>query len=147
MENYSMKNAFPTFGVLFIFVFFVAGILLPSQSQAKADEMMGVKIMEKELLGKFLADGKGVSLYSFSKDDKNASNCIEGCAVNWPPFYVDPSAVIEGCESSDFTSIIRPDGKQQTTYKGMPLYYFKNDKYPGDTFGHGIGEVWFLVVP
>jgi hypothetical protein len=40
MGNYSMKNAFPTFGVLFIFVFFAAGILLPSQSQAKADEMI-----------------------------------------------------------------------------------------------------------
>jgi predicted lipoprotein with Yx(FWY)xxD motif len=29
----------------------------------------------------------------------------------------------------------------------MPLYYFKDDKYPGDTFGHGIGGVWFLVTP
>ncbi len=142
-----MKNTLPTFALLFILGFFATGILLSAVIPTKADDMPGVKIMEKELLGKFLADGKGVSLYSFSKDDKNASNCIEGCAVNWPPFYVDPSAVIEGCESSDFTSIIRPDGKQQTAYKGMPLYYFKNDKYPNDTFGHGIGEVWFLVVP
>jgi predicted lipoprotein with Yx(FWY)xxD motif len=55
--------------------------------------------------------------------------------------------VVEGCESSDFTTIKRIDGRQQTTYKGMPLYYFKNDKYPGDTFGHGIGDVWFWVTP
>ena len=109
--------------------------------------MVGVKIMEKELVGKFLTDGKNMTLYYLSKDEKNISNCTDGCAVNWPPFYVDPSAVIEGCESSDFATITRTDGRQQTTYKGMPLYYFKNDKYPGDTFGQGIGDVWFLVIP
>ena len=31
---------------------------------------VGVKIMEKEGLGKFLADGKGMSLYSFSRMKK-----------------------------------------------------------------------------
>lgn len=147
LENCSMKKKFPAFWVFIILGFFSTGILLSIVNPTKAAEKMGVKIMEKELLGKFLADSQGLSLYSFSKDDKNASNCIEGCAVNWPPFYIAPSAVIEGCESSDFTSITRPDGRQQTAYKGMPLYYFKNDKYPGDTFGHGIGDVWFLVVP
>jgi predicted lipoprotein with Yx(FWY)xxD motif len=142
-----MKNNFLIFGVFFVVSFFTASILLSCHGSAKAAEMVGVKIMEKEALGKFLADGKGVSLYSFAKDEKNASNCSEGCAVNWPPFHVDPSAVTEGCESSDFSSITRLDGRQQTTYKGMPLYYFKNDKYPGDTFGHGIGDAWFLVTP
>jgi predicted lipoprotein with Yx(FWY)xxD motif len=142
-----MKNKFSIFWILSVFCLFTGTILMYSPNQAMADEMIGVKIMEKEGLGKFLADGKGMSLYSFSRDEVNKSNCIEGCAVNWPPFFIDPSAMIEGCESSDFTSITRPDGQQQTAYKGKPLYYFKNDKYPGDTFGHKIGEVWFLVTP
>jgi predicted lipoprotein with Yx(FWY)xxD motif len=142
-----MKNKFSIFWVLAVFCLFTGTIFLSSPNPPKADEMAGVKIMEKEGLGRFLADGKGMSLYSFSRDEENISNCIEGCAVNWPPFSVDPSALIEGCESSDFTSITRPDGRQQTAYKGRPLYYFKNDKYPGDTFGHNIGEVWFLVTP
>jgi len=142
-----MRNNLSTFWVLSVFCFFTAGILLSVQTPANADEMVGVKIMEKEMLGKFLADGIGVSLYSFSKDKKNVSNCTEGCAVNWPPFYVDPAAVIEGASPTDFTAITRNDNRQQSTYKGMPLYYFKNDKYPGDTFGHGIGGVWFLVTP
>ena len=142
-----MKNIFSKFWVLSVFFLFTGIILLSGQIQARADEMVGVKIMEKEGLGKFLADGKGMSLYSFSRDENNISNCIEGCAINWPPFSVDPAALIEGCESSDFTSITRTDGRPQTAYKGKPLYYFKNDKYPGDTFGHGIGEVWFLVTP
>jgi predicted lipoprotein with Yx(FWY)xxD motif len=142
-----MKNIFSTFLLVPVFCLFVAGFLLSVQTGAKADEMIGVKIMEKEVVGKFLADGKGITLYSFSKDTENVSNCIEGCAVNWPPFHVDPSAVTEGCESRDFASITRSDGRQQTTYKGMPLYYFKDDKYPGDTFGQGIGGVWSLVTP
>jgi len=103
--------------------------------------------MQKERLGKFLAAGNGMTLYSYTKDEKNVSNCIEGCAFNWPPFYVDPSAVVEGCESSDFATIKRSDGRKQTTYKEMPLYRFINDKYPGDTLGQGIGEVWFIVTP
>lgn len=142
-----MKNHLAIVGFLFVYSIFIATILLSGQLPAKAEETVAVKIMEKEMLGKFLADGKGVSLYSFSKDEKNKSNCSEGCAVNWPPFYADPAAVTEGCESSEFSSITRSDGRQQTTYKGMPLYYFINDKYPGDTFGHGIGDVWFLVTP
>jgi len=131
-----------------IFFNFVACVfLLSNQTLAKTDITIGIKIMEKEVLGKYLADGMGMTLYSFGKDEKNISKCIEGCAINWPPFYLEPSAAVDGCESGDFATITRTDDLQQTTYKGMPLYYFKNDKYPGDTFGHGIGDVWFLVTP
>ena len=142
-----MKQNVSAFWILFIFSFLSTGFLLCAQTMARANETVGVKIMEKEMIGRFLADGNSMTLYSFAKDEKDTSNCIEGCAVNWPPFHVDPAAVIEGCESGDFATITRTDGKQQTTYKGMPLYYFKNDKYPGDTFGHGLGDVWFLITP
>jgi predicted lipoprotein with Yx(FWY)xxD motif len=112
-----------------------------------ADGTVGVKIMEKEAIGRYLADGKGFALYAYTKDTKNASNCIEGCAANWPPFYAEPSAVIEDCDPGEFGAITRSDGREQTTYKGRPLYYFKNDLYPGDTFGQGLGDAWFLVTP
>lgn len=126
--------------------FFFTLILLSANSPARADEI-GIKIMEREMIGSYLTDGKGITLYRYTKDEKNTSHCMEGCALNWPPFYADPAAVIEGCESSDFAIISRPDGRKQTTYKGMPLYYFKNDRYTGDIFGDGIGDVWFLVKP
>jgi len=142
-----MKNNFSAFCFLLVFSLGSLAVSLANQPMALAEEAAGIKIMEKELVGRFLTDGKGMTLYRFTRDETNTSHCIEGCAVNWPPFYVDPAAVVEGCESSDFTTITRSDGIQQTAYKGMPLYYFKNDKYPGDTFGQGLGDAWFLVSP
>ncbi len=126
---------------------FLAALLLAGVSIAGKTEQAAVKIMQKEKLGKFLAAGNGMTLYTYARDEDNTSNCVEGCAANWPPFHADPSAEIEGCDTDDFMIMTRSDGKLQTTYKRMPLYYFKNDKYPGDTFGHGIGDVWFIVKP
>jgi len=103
--------------------------------------------MEKEAVGTYLTDGNGMTLYSFARDEKNISHCIEGCAINWPPYYVDLKAVGKGLNPDDFAVITRSDGRQQTTFKGMPLYYFKNDKYPGDTFGDGLGGAWSLIKP
>jgi len=120
---------------------------LPGQALTGPGEKVDVKIMQKELIGKYLADHNGMTLYRFTRDGKNSSSCSEGCAVNWPPFHGDLSAVGEDLKLEDFGVITRTDGRQQTTYRGMPLYYFKNDKYPGDTFGDGIGNAWYLVKP
>ena len=141
--NFSLSKIF----FLLVTGIFISAALLSGEVAAGEANKAGIRVMQKERLGKFLAAGNGITLYSYAKDEKNVSNCIEGCAFNWPPFYVDPSAVVEGCESSDFATIKRSDGKKQTTYKEMPLYHFINDKYPGDTLGQGIGEVWFIVTP
>ena len=142
-----MSFSLPKIFFLLITGIFISAASLSGVVAAGEANKAGVRVMQKERLGKFLAAGNGMTLYSYTKDEKNVSNCIEGCVFNWPPFYVDPSAVVEGCESSDFATITRSDGKKQTTYKEMPLYHFINDKYPGDTLGQGIGEVWFIVTP
>ncbi len=142
-----MKKYLPKVLFLLVMSLFVSATLLPGEVTASEVNNVGIKIMQKEELGNFMAAGNGMTLYSYTRDEKNISHCIEGCAVNWPPFYVDPSAVVEGCESSDFATITRDDGKKQTTYKNMPLYYFINDKYPGDTLGQGIGDKWFIIKP
>jgi predicted lipoprotein with Yx(FWY)xxD motif len=142
MKTISHKVLFTLF-----LAFFVISALLSGNSFAIGENQLGIKVMQKEELGSFLAAASGMTLYSYSKDEIGVSNCNEGCAVNWPPFYVNPAAIFEGCEGSDFTTITRTDGRLQTTYKNAPLYYFKNDKYPGDTFGNGIGKVWSIVKP
>ena len=141
------KYYFAKFMALIALGFFMVLWLTPSAYPAGASKMFGVRIMTKETVGDYLVDGNGMTLYRFTKDRKNMSSCFEGCALNWPPFYTAPNSAKENLEQSDFATITRRDGRQQTTYRGMPLYYFKNDKYPGDTFGDGIGDVWFLVTP
>jgi hypothetical protein len=41
----------------------------------------------------------------------------------------------------------RPDGTEQVTYKGMPLYTFAHDTAPGQANGQGIKDVgtWTAV--
>jgi predicted lipoprotein with Yx(FWY)xxD motif len=142
-----MKTSVPKILFSLMLGLFICSTLLTEKAAADGANTIGVKIMEKEAVGQYLADSNGMTLYRFTRDEKSISHCIEGCAVNWPPFYSDPSAGVEGCELSNFAAITREDGRKQTTYKAMPLYYFKNDRYPGDTFGDGLGDACFLVTP
>ena len=50
-------------------------------------------------------------------------------------------------KAEDFATIDREDGKKQTTYKGLPLYYFAGDKAASDTNGQGVKDVWTAAAP
>jgi predicted lipoprotein with Yx(FWY)xxD motif len=106
-----------------------------------------IKLTEKTGMGKFFTDTKGKTLYIFRKDSPGKSVCSGPCVVKWPLYYREKVAVPDGLNAGDFGTISREDGKQQTTYKGSPLYYFEGDKVPGDVLGHGLGSVWYVVNP
>lgn len=99
-------------------------------------------------LGSILVDSEnGRSLYFFSKDTQDNSQCMNGCLDSWPIFYEESIEVGEGLNADDFGTITRADGSKQTTYKNWPLYYFANDTNAGETNGNGIGSVWFIAKP
>jgi predicted lipoprotein with Yx(FWY)xxD motif len=100
-------------------------------------------------LGDFLVANSGMTLYMFENDTEGASNCVDDCAQNWPPLTVpaDERLVASAGISGELGTIKRADDSLQVTYKGMPLYYFKDDKVPGDTVGQGAGDVWYVVAP
>jgi predicted lipoprotein with Yx(FWY)xxD motif len=106
-----------------------------------------VKIAKKEGIGSYLTDIKGMTLYYSKIDTAGKSACEGPCVENWPLYYRETVASKDGLAASDFAAITRPDGKKQTTYKGMPLYYFAKDKKPGDTLGQGVKDVWYVVNP
>lgn len=106
-----------------------------------------VRLANDAALGSILVDGNGNSLYFFSRDTKDNSECVDGCLDAWPVFYDANITVGTGLDANDFATITRTDGAQQTTYKGWPLYYFANDGAPGDTNGDGVGGVWFISKP
>lgn len=95
-------------------------------------------------LGQVLVDGTGRTLYIFTKDEKNKSNCTAGCLALWPPLYGVPAAG-DGVTAAKLGSFTTADGKTQATIDGMPLYYYTPDTAPGDVKGQNVGTVWFVV--
>ena len=91
--------------------------------------------------GKIFANGRGLSLYIYTKDSAGKSNCYGGCAVSWPPFIASNEAKAWG----GFTKIKRNDGKYQWAYNNQPLYTWAGDLKAGDTNGQGVGNVWYVV--
>lgn len=107
-----------------------------------------VDVGQSAALGSFLVDSKGMSLYIFTKDAPNTSNCSGTCAANWPPLLTNgaPSAGT-GVNAALLGSLTRADGSIQVTYNSLPLYYFVGDKAAGDVKGEGVKNVWYVIDP
>ena len=109
-----------------------------------------VTVAEHPELGTILVDGGGLTLYLFTRDTSDASNCTAGCAITWPPLLAaqgDVKVAGEGADSDLLGSITREDGSTQVTYNGHALYNFSGDRNPGDSRGYGVGHVWFGISP
>ena len=105
-----------------------------------------VNTAENAEFGTMLVEASGRSLYLFTDDERNKSNCSGGCATAWPPLLTvgDPTAG-EGVNADRLGTITREDGSTQVAYNGWPLYYFAPDEKPGDTKGQY--GTWFVVSP
>ena len=106
-----------------------------------------IKVAKNDKIGSYLTDTKGMTLYEFKKDSPGKSACAGDCVAKWPLYYQEHAATTGDLKAGDLGTITREDGKKQTTYKGMPLYYFAGDKAPGDVKGQGVKDVWFVAAP
>lgn len=118
--------------------------------------------------GPIMSTPAGLSLYTYDLDQwPGQSACLGECAQMFPPFLVDdksialarsqPFATIrpDRTQSIDrpaplsaiWGTIRRPDGLEQWTYYGKPLYTYRNDKLPGERNGDRLYAVWNLVRP
>jgi predicted lipoprotein with Yx(FWY)xxD motif len=105
-----------------------------------------VALGKNDQLGSFLVDDKGMTLYLFTKDTPNTSNCYDKCATAWPPLLTTGApAAGEGVDASKLGTTNRTDGTVQITYNGWPLYYYAKDKTAGDVVGQDVGGVWYVV--
>jgi predicted lipoprotein with Yx(FWY)xxD motif len=105
-----------------------------------------VMIESKADVGNYLVDAKGMTLYHATFDATGKSNATSAILGLWPPFGESNFIVPSSLNVADF-SIITTGGTAQATYKGWPLYFFVNDKAPGDTVGQGIKGVWSVTAP
>lgn len=106
-----------------------------------------VKIANKDDVGHYLTDAKGMTLYWFKKDTDGQSACNGDCLAKWPAYYRESVAAPKGIDPKDFGTITRTDGNKQTTFRGLPLYYFFKDSQSGDTSGQGVKDVWYVIDP
>ncbi len=117
----------------------------PTAAPAKP---VALKVVQNAALGKFIADGDGRTLYMLARDSKNTATCYDDCAKRWPPYVIQGKTdAMEGINATLVATTQRKEGTTQITYNGWPLYYWAADTKPGDTFGQGIGNTWWVVTP
>jgi predicted lipoprotein with Yx(FWY)xxD motif len=124
-----------------------------STSKAAASEGAGesggiVKSARNSSLGEtILVDQQGMTLYHLSGEHSGNFICASGsCEAIWRPLTVHPGSSPTGTVSA-LGIATRPDGSEQVTYEGMPLYTFVKDRSPGQANGDGIKDVgtWSVI--
>jgi len=96
-----------------------------------------------------LVNSAGMTLYLYTPDKKNQSNCTGDCAKFWPPVTVPTGTTVPASMTGVpgvFATTTRTDGTTQLTYDGAPLYTFVKDTKPGDMSGQGVAGTWWIVV-
>jgi predicted lipoprotein with Yx(FWY)xxD motif len=117
----------------------------PAAVAATAKAKAPTVALRKTRLGTILVSGaSGHTLYLFTKDRKNKSNCTGQCAQVWPPLLVKGSLRAGKGVSAGKLGEIKRGAGHQVTYAGHPLYRFTSDAAPGQTNGEGVGG--FMVV-
>jgi len=102
--------------------------------------------------GRILVDGRGLTLYAFTRDRRGSSRCYGACATAWPPLLVRagrPRAG-SGARRSLLGTTRRRDGTRQVTYRGRPLYFSFRERRPGEILCQNVaqfGGTWLLVAP
>ncbi len=118
------------------------------QSGASLVSEPTISIVSDPKLGKILVGDKGMTLYIFTKDQANKSNCGPDCLANWPPLLTKGTPKIgSGLDQSLLGSTKLADGSMIVTYNKMPLYYFVGDTKAGDVTGQDAGGVWYVIAP
>lgn len=100
--------------------------------------VVGIKSAKDSAL---LVDASGRTLYTFSK----GLDCSGTCATAWPPLLADGDVVPaddSGLNKDLLGSTKRPDGKQQVTYDGEPLYVAGNGATGA---GQQFGGSWEVI--
>jgi len=107
----------------------------------------GIQLAANATFGTILTDSAGRTLYMFGTDVAGIPSCTGGCETVWPLYYSSNASTDLNLPSAEVGVVTRTDGRKQSTYKGYPLYYYKDDAAPNETKGDGIGGIWFVAKP
>jgi predicted lipoprotein with Yx(FWY)xxD motif len=114
-------------------VWFLAERVLPNLIQMRASEALGGI--------KYLADGRGRSLYAYDGDVQGTLTrppravCSGDCLLEFAPFGVRALRPVTTLEPDELSVFVRDDGTQQVSFRGQPLYLFEGDARSGEMNG------------
>ena len=94
--------------------------------------------------GKVLATSNGRTLYLYTSDSKNHSNCTGSCASVWPPLMTKGKPVAGTGVKKSLLGTAKRGSKLQVSYNRHPLYTYTGDSSAGQANGEGSGG--FYVV-
>jgi predicted lipoprotein with Yx(FWY)xxD motif len=120
---------------------------------ALASSSVSVDARSNSTLGeKILVSSEGRTLYVLSPETSHHLLCTSSeCLKFWPPLTVSSSKtkLQDGSGVHGKLALLhRSNGKWQVTINGLPLYFFAEDKGPGDTKGQNFksfGGVWHVL--
>ena len=97
--------------------------------QVHASEAHGRSAAVSEVV---YADALGMTLYTYDKEVQNGKlACAGECAGVWQPALAPPTAV----QAGPWSLIKREDGTKQWTFRGAPLYRFRQERAIGEAAG------------
>jgi predicted lipoprotein with Yx(FWY)xxD motif len=104
----------------------------------------------KTSLGTVLTNSSGFALYLLTADSPTRSNCTTfPCTTIWSPVWAAGGGIAgSGVQQSLLGTLRLPDGIEQVTYAGHPLYTYIGDLQPAQTSGEGIksfGGIWWVL--
>jgi predicted lipoprotein with Yx(FWY)xxD motif len=99
-------------------------------------------------LGTILVDAQGMTLYHLGGEQNGKFICTSAaCTGIWHPLTIPAGSRPSG-EVGSLSTVKRPDGTIQVTYRSTPLYTFAQDRQAGETKGQGIKDVgtWSAIM-
>jgi predicted lipoprotein with Yx(FWY)xxD motif len=96
-------------------------------------------VAEAPGVGNYVTDAAGRAVYVIESAANAAVDCVETCTNDFEPVIgkATIAAGVSGLDASLLGTKALPDGRQQVTYEGKPLFFAKADMAKGDTKGQG----------
>ena len=112
-----------------------------------------VAVADVDGIGEVLVDSTGMALYTADEEADGQVRCVDGCTSFWEPLAASDTVPTGPPGVGALDVIEQPDGTQQVTTDGRPLYTFVQDS-PGSVTGDGFADdfgdqhlTWHAVRP
>ncbi len=117
-----------------------------SSADAASGTQAGSETVAVETIGdagEVLVDADGAALYTADQEADGKVRCTDSCAATWLPLTVSDDAAPEAEDvPGTLATVKRPEGSNQVTLDGVPLYTFADDGGPGRVTGDGLSDTF-----